>query len=269
MRIVYLDISDQSVSPHFDILSFVDLYLIHTVFRNPENYFREFRGANQFADYLSRRFGIEPTEANQYYPDHFGSTPAKDQMHKIALSWNRLFRRKDVKAFQRQGFKCVSHGSARDIDVNYRFNPYSGWCKFHRTLAAEKLDALSPEFRVVSSIGKVPYKTYLQELEHSKIVFSPFGWGEFCPKDYEAVMNGALLVKPSMEEIELSPAFYRPFETYVPVQWDLSDLEDKVRHYIANVQERERIVGNAAAELEKIFAEKQFLTVIDSILKRL
>jgi hypothetical protein len=79
--------------------------------------------------------------------------------------------------------------------------------------------------------------------------FSPFGYGEVCWRDYEAVIAGSMLLKPDMSHIESSPDIFIPGQTYVPLRWDLSDLEEKAKHYAQNDAERIRIAENALAVL--------------------
>jgi hypothetical protein len=86
---------------------------------------------------------------------------------------------------------------------------------------------------------------YMNELAQSRICFSPFGYGEVCWRDYEAIMCGALLVKPDMSHVQTAPDIFVPYETYVPLAWDFSDLSEKVDYYLANNAARQRIVNQA------------------------
>jgi glycosyltransferase involved in cell wall biosynthesis len=128
---------------------------------------------------------------------------------------------------------------------------------------------LSNDYSVISDLNKVSIAQYYSELEDSKILFSPFGWGEICPKDFEAVMKGCLLVKPSVEHLNTGLSFHVPYETYVPVAWDLSDLKEKIQYYLSHSEEREKIVATAAARYEEYFANTTFLELIRSILKKI
>jgi spore maturation protein CgeB len=91
----------------------------------------------------------------------------------------------------------------------------------------------------------VPQKQYNQEVRNSKIVLSPFGLGELCFRDFEAVQSNALLVKPDMSHIDTWPDIFVPGETYVPIRWDADDLVETCEHYLAHEAERLRIVQNA------------------------
>ena len=74
--------------------------------------------------------------------------------------------------------------------------------------------------------GRVSRSAYRRELARSRLVLSPFGWGEVNTKDFEVFLAGAALVKPSLSHLETWPDHYRAGETYLAHAWDLSDLEE-------------------------------------------
>lgn len=111
----------------------------------------------------------------------------------------------------------------------------------------------------------MPRRAYLRELAASKLCFSPFGYGEVCWRDYEAVMCGSLLLKPDMSHVETDPDIFRAGETYVPLRWDFADLEDKARYYLAHPAERTRIANNAFRALQKYFREQRFIDHVRAI----
>jgi hypothetical protein len=88
-------------------------------------------------------------------------------------------------------------------------------------------------------------RRYYRELTDAKIVLSPFGWGEVCFRDFEAILSGALLFKPDMSHLKTWPDVYIPYETYVPLDWDGQDLLDKTKQYMEDDKERKRIAENA------------------------
>ena len=74
----------------------------------------------------------------------------------------------------------------------------------------------------------VTRKEYIKELCQSEYVFSPFGWGEICYRDFEFVLSNAVLIKPNMDHIDTFPNIYVK-GAYVPVEWDLSNLEEAIQ----------------------------------------
>ncbi|MCB1076079.1 MAG: glycosyltransferase family 1 protein [Simkania sp.] len=267
-KIVFFDCSDSASSQFWGVLPYVDLYLTPFVFRDPLNYQKQFRGGNIVADYLSKRFHIEPTIKNEYWDELFTSEFPVDNADKLLVSWNWVLWRKLVNTFKSQHFVCLGHGS-RNIDILCRVNPYSGWCQFHRSQCCKSLNKLIGNYKIVASEKKVDFQSYVSELENSKIMFSPFGYGEICPKDFEAVMKGCLLIKPSVEHLETYPQIHVPYETYVPVKWDLTDLHEKVTFYLENDDERQKLVQQASKVFGEFFSKDGFLVKIKEILLKL
>jgi len=93
--------------------------------------------------------------------------------------------------------------------------------------------------------GRVTQAQFYAELAASKVCFSPFGYGEVCWRDYEAIFSGALLLKPRMDHVRVEPSIFVPDETYVPLAWDCSDYEDTLRAVLADDRRRRDITHRA------------------------
>lgn len=120
----------------------------------------------------------------------------------------------------------------------------SAWYTHLRERGMDAARKLAFEPSVISE-DLVPPAEFWSELEQSRLCISPFGYGEVCWRDFEAVAAGALLVKPDMSHLETSPDIYRPFETYVPVAWDWSDLEERCAWALESDERRIAIARNA------------------------
>ena len=116
--------------------------------------------------------------------------------------------------------------------------------------------------------GRVGRRRYFTELLMSRTVLSPFGWGEVCFRDYEAVASGCLLLKPTMDHLETAPDIYKAGETYVPLRWDLADLEEKLEWIRAHPGESRQIVERAQRVLCDYFEQNQFVDMVVSVLAR-
>ena len=81
----------------------------------------------------------------------------------------------------------------------------------------------------------------MKELRQSKVILSPFGWGEITLKDFEVFLTSGMLLKPSMEHLETWPDFYVDGVTYKSFDWDLNDLEQKIEWALENPETREVI----------------------------
>lgn len=98
---------------------------------------------------------------------------------------------------------------------------------------------------------KTKQKDYYKILNKSRIVISPFGWGEICFRDYEAIYSKALLFKPDVSHLDDPFNIFEPFETYIPLKWDMSDLAEKIDYYYSNQNEYTRITNNALSRMKK------------------
>jgi hypothetical protein len=85
---------------------------------------------------------------------------------------------------------------------------------FQRLKTIEKIKAYGIETEPVKR------KKYVNEIKNSKIGLSPFGAGEICFRDFEIILGGALLFKPSMNHLNTYPDIYIDNETYVSFKWD-------------------------------------------------
>jgi hypothetical protein len=109
---------------------------------------------------------------------------------------------------------------------------------------------------------------YYRELYDSKMVLSPFGWGEVCFRDFEAIISGALLLKPDMSHIKTWPDVYIPYETYIPLDWDGGDVTEKAEAYLLDDVARRRIAENAWEQYRRQLnvLEDRFLELFQDIL---
>jgi hypothetical protein len=93
--------------------------------------------------------------------------------------------------------------------------------------------------------GLVPLKVYNREVKNVKAILSPFGWGEICFRDFEAIFNGAVLVKPNMDHIETWPFVFVPNQSYIPVNWDGSNLTTTVDELLVDSNKMNHVRQNA------------------------
>jgi hypothetical protein len=254
---VILDDWDCAGRCFFDVTPHMDLYVKKQVLRDFEKYRYRYRDGKNFIDSLEEEGPLQEVEV----PAGFRA--------KLLAGWNlgtaeRLYRNQ---------LSCVEgaggQGGERPIDVSMRLSlsrlarPHR-----HRLRALDALASLGDEFQVVSSTVKIEYASYYRELCQSKMTLSPWGGGEVCYRDFEAVTAGALLIKPPMEHLTTYPDIYRAGETYVPVRPDFSDLRDVCRYYLHHEAERLRITRAALQKYQAYFRDRMFLTKLDEILAR-
>jgi len=266
--------------PRLEVLPYVDIFYQKALFWDRTLYMRPLYGKELFSDYYHKKYGVtDPVEKKRAVV----TDPA--QLKKLRLSWNigigdfpratgrerfavalaRLFGMRVVKPFYHR--ETLSERALLANRGLYPVHARLGIVSqpslaFHRKLILEKIEG-DPRFLT----GEVGQRQYNREIQQSKIILSPFGWGELCYRDFEAIRNGALLLKPSMSHLETWPDVFIPYETYVPFSWDAEDLVEKAEQYLVDERERKRIVRNAfEVYREQVQGlEKRFETILGEI----
>jgi spore maturation protein CgeB len=124
---------------------------------------------------------------------------------------------------------------------------------------------MQKSYRVILPTERVGPEEYYREISGSKICVSPFGYGEICWRDFEAILCGSLIIKPNMDHIETTPDIFKAHQTYVPVRWDYSDLEEKCSYYLAHDAERERIAKAAFDVLDSFYRGHGIIKILAKI----
>jgi hypothetical protein len=103
---------------------------------------------------------------------------------------------------------------------------------------------------------RVPLQEYYNRVFNSKIIFAPFGYGEMAPRDLEAAMFGAILVKPDTSYIDTTPNVFIDGETYIACKHDFSDLEEKINKILGNIESHYYIIENARKKFIESYTPK-------------
>ena len=83
--------------------------------------------------------------------------------------------------------------------------------------------------KVASSGRKMSVRAYRQQLLKTKVTLSPWGWGETCHRDFEAMLSGSVLLKPDMRHVDTWGDLFVDGETCFFCKPDLSDVRDKTQ----------------------------------------
>jgi len=94
----------------------------------------------------------------------------------------------------------------RSIDLMFAgttiFDPETPSCKWitdKRKLCVDNINKLEGQLNVLAVDGRGLSRTeYYKALRDCKVFLSPFGTGEYCGKDFEALMCGCIVVKPTL-----------------------------------------------------------------------
>lgn len=255
-RMVYLDWFSPLDLRNADRMgTFIDYYIKKHVFRDRDRYGQATQGDTNLTDYYGQRIGLTDPMVQHSIPAGF--------LEKLIVGPSFL----TAPCIMPDLLKERSFASDRPIDLHARFATQgTPWYCAMRNDAKAAL-ALVSDLSVVHE-GTISLHKFLLEMRHSKLCFSPFGYGEVCWRDYEAIMTGAVLVKPDMSHVETDPNIFIPWETYVPLRWDLSDFEETVRRLCADQNLRERIADNAFSILQNWLKSNNFSKKLIPIFKK-
>ena len=213
----------------------VDLYVKKHVLRDLDAYDRPTRGDTNRTHRYGDHFGEPLPETHFALPPGFrGKLVVGPSFVTAPYMLPRVF-----------AVSRAPVGGARRFDLHARLGGMGaeGWYQKMRTQAFERVAGLADV--TVTPQTFVGKRAYMRELAQCRMCFSPFGYGEVCWRDYEAVYSGALLIKPDMSHLVTEPDVFVPGETYVPIRWDFEDLPEVVATWLADEPRRLRVARNA------------------------
>lgn len=265
-----------------EILPYVDLFYNKALFKDRSLYKKAFYGDEIFSEYYHENYGVEDDVVIKR-----NIVTDETQLEKLRLSWNigitdfpntKLRQRIGVVialVFGPKAMRFLYHknfwkgagifGENKKFNVHARLGfPAKKSIHFQRKLIVEKIKNSSGFLN-----GRVEQKQFNKEIKESKIILSPFGWGELCKRDFEAVYNRSLLLKPDMSHLETWPDIFVENETYIPFKWDLSDLEEKASYYLNNEEDRLKIIEAAFDKYKEDLnsLENRFNSIIKEIME--
>lgn len=253
----------QSSSRFFTVLPEVDALLKRQRYRDTNVYHRTFVGGTMLTDYLVQKWGCDLSDWDVSSPVPEGYE------ERIRTGWNLGMAKKFRSAIV--GPDLLQRSPRKKVDIFCRLSLGSAdkkeWYFEYRKAALAALEPLSAKYRAAISggyveSGLVSRRQYYRELRGSRLVFSPFGWGETCWRDFEAISYDCLLVKPDVSHLDTQPDIFIAGETYAPVKWDFSNLAEVVTFYLDNPDECDRLVANARRVYREYFKSNQFVVQI-------
>ena len=103
--------------------------------------------------------------------------------------------------------------------------------------------------------GFVSRSKYIYELSQSRFTFSPFGWGELCYRDFEAIQCGSILIKTNMDGIETFPNIFIDGQNYISTSYDLDDFQYEIMNLTNDYKNLKIIAENAKLDFMKYFLD--------------
>jgi hypothetical protein len=197
------------------VAPYVDYYLKKSLFRDLSQFFRPYMGGTNLTDYYDRLYGIEEEIIDWNVPESI--------QDKLRLLPNFFTAPNLMPLFEHRQPDRRKRPPALHARLETKGTPWYSAMRHASLRALEGFDRM----KIVSGPG-VKWSSFMKEMEQCAACLSPFGYGELCWRDIECFATGAVLVKQDMSHLETYPDLYIPFETYVPVKWDFSDLQERL-----------------------------------------
>lgn len=237
-RVIYCDTTDSSGWVQTELLPVVHLYAKAQMLRDRSAYQIPMYGHRPFTDYFHRALGTVDE-----WPEWSQAVADPALLSKLRVSWNSaladyslhgparmaLYGRVPLPGLLRPPRRFVPPSRPRPQDVSCRFG-----VGYPRETVAVQRKLIRARLKERVDTRKVSRRAYFRELESSKVIVSPFGFGEITLKDFEVFLTGGLLLKPDMSHIETWPDLFRADETIIAHRWDLSDFDAVLERAVAN-----------------------------------
>ncbi|WP_347989157.1 glycosyltransferase [Methylomonas sp. AM2-LC] len=257
-KIIYFDGDDDLCVQWPALLKYVTTYIKKHVFSDRSEYQRSFVGKSNLTDYVHHLHGVSFSE--NMIPNTL-PVPVEYQ-NKVILGYNIAMDAKIEELSDMTSNRSLE--TARPYDIACRASIPSDWTYQLRNVTP-LLEGMKNRYQILAPVERVSQAKYYEEMLFSKIYISPFGYGEICWRDFEAVLCGCLLIKPDMSHIKTNPDIFQAGITYIPIRWDFSDLEDKCAYYLDHENERKQIVSNARAVLTEFYNNEGIIKIIADI----
>lgn len=235
--LVWMDTADSTGTTKFEYIPYVDLYFKKQLLADRDLYLNSIYGGRIFVQFYHETTGIQD---EQFHSLNYKPLP-QAQLNKLRLAWNvgvgdlHGFHgiRKYIEFNRMNAMELYAPHNERCYDIHYRGSAYKTG-GYQRRLTVEKLKNMHNIKLPDKFTEKIPRDVYVNEVENSKAIVSPFGYGEICTRDFEAFAYGCILIKPDVSHMETFPNWYIDGETYKSIKWDYSDFEEVIEDVINN-----------------------------------
>ncbi|MFZ0099688.1 MAG: glycosyltransferase [Gemmobacter sp.] len=245
------------------VINAADAYIKKHRFADDRAYMRDYVGKTNLTEYVHHTYGINFDE--NLIPHAEALQP--EQIKKIVLGWNIALDDKIHDLANDLGPDTLSH--QRDIDLGCRASVGPDrWIYGMRHAATSAMEAMADRYRINAPTNRVPQNEYYDEMLRARLSISPFGYGELCWRDFEAILCGSVLVKPDMSHAVTWPDIFVPNETYIPVAWDFSNLRDVCTPYLEDESARRKIAEAARDRLMSALEPEAFINRLELTMKQ-
>lgn len=278
-KIFYFDDDASPRVSRVDILKHVDKYFKSKLYKDKNLYQSHYQSIPTYVQYYARMLSanLEPDSTKDHVDEGV--------LHKLELSWNlgigyypmytRLFRLASLMAhllspkvanfFLKKSYIFLRYKKKeKDSDlITAQFSTY----KDNELYSYQRDKILSEKFENHVLTKKQKNKDYNNTLSKSTIVISPFGYGEICFRDFEAILSHNLLIKPNMDHIETYPNIYSKDQTYVSLDWNLNDIKQTINKYSQDNRLKSYIIQNSYMQYE--IAKSKITSKLENIIMQI
>lgn len=263
--VCWMDTADSTGTTMFQVMPYVDLYFKKQWLKNKEIYFKHMQGGRIYTDFYYNKYKLDNMEVEKKEYELL----SEKYISKCRTSWNvglgDLYAHNGIKKYlkynEMEKISFVSPSIEKNYDIHFRGSAYPSAVGYQRYLTLQILIKMN-QIKIPENLEiKVTKEKYIEEVKRSKILISPFGWGEICTRDFECFAYGALLFKPDMNHVETFPNWYLN-NTYISVDWDFSNFSNILDQYLSDKQQRIEIAEFAQERFRKyrttIFGREKF-----------
>ena len=194
--IIWFDTTDSTGTLQSDVLPIVDTYAKSQLLKNKLRYTERIYGGRVHSEYYRDSAGIIDRNNESTAIDN----PIQQKyLSKLKISWNsgladystygplitRIYKRIHWSKLLKYRPELNLSNTKRDNDLSARFG-----INYDRATVRYQREQIRKLLSCRMDTSKVNRKTYFEELKRSKVILSPFGWGEITLKDFEVFATG-------------------------------------------------------------------------------
>jgi hypothetical protein len=241
-NLVWFDTTDSTGTLQAPVIPLVDKYFKSQLLADKSRYTAQIYGGRVVSEYYRETIGIEDEVGGA-----LDEPISESDTEKLGVSWNSgladystygpwrigLYNRVQLPFLLRHPRHLAAAGKQRANDLSARFG-----ATYSRATVRYQRESLTKLLADRLDTKKLNRRGYMKELKSSKVVLSPFGWGEITLKDFEVFLTGGMLLKPSLDHMSTWPNFFEKDVTYLSHDWDLSNVTERIDWAIENSAER-------------------------------
>jgi hypothetical protein len=274
---------DSTGNTQFDVLPFVKFYLKKQFLKDKELYKKNFFNNRIYSEYYNKNF----FQSNLNYQSSYSLPLDFKYIDKLVLGWNvgitRYFDfakygnfkfnlcKLDILNIEDYLLKNYKINFDKKNDINCEFGLHPKQNKINSNILYQRkllIDNLKKNNRHGFYVKEKNKKDYYNKLKNCKLVLGAFGLGEICNREFEATLLGASFTTGNMNHLDTWPNIYRPDVTYLPLNWDMSNLNEVIERIICDKNLHNKLVMNSQKIINETFSDKgkkYFLSICKKI----